>query len=85
MVGVVFDTPLVGDMPGWPLTAGLVDPPGASVPTRPSPIVPADAAPIGGVTPVDGCGSAGVTADGAVVEPRPDGVVPGRGAAPAGE
>lgn len=59
--------------------------PGASVPTRPSPMVPEVDAPIGGVTPVEGCGKAGAIGDPRLTgEPSPDGVVPGAGIAPAG-
>ncbi|MGI4877129.1 MAG: hypothetical protein ACRYG4_06540 [Janthinobacterium lividum] len=75
VVGVV---PLVvGIVAVVPLTAGLVVAPGASVPTRPSPIVPVVPAPIGGVTPVDGCGIDGDVADPCIALPNPDGVVPG--------
>ncbi len=84
VVGVVPDTPDVVGKPAWPVTPGVVAPPGASVPTRPSPMVPEFDAPIGGVTPIDGCGSA----PGDVDAPNPAGAVPanpGGGAAPAGE
>ncbi len=85
VVGVVLEMPDVVGSPGCPLTAGTFAIPGASVPTRPSPIVPVDPAPIGGVTPVDGCGSAGIAADpGVGARPSPDGVVPGSGSEPAG-
>ncbi len=84
-MGVVGVVPLVvGIVPVVPLTAGLVVAPGASVPTRPSPIVPVVAAPIGGVTPVDGWGIEGDVADPCIALPRPDGVAPG-GRTPAGE
>jgi hypothetical protein len=85
VVGVVEFVPLVvGIAPMVPLTAGLVVAPGARVPTRPSPIVPVVAAPIGGVTPVDGCGSDGDFANPCIALPNPDGVAPGD-RTPAGE
>lgn len=58
---------------------------GDRVPTRPSPMVPVVDDPMGGVTPVAGCGSAGTTGlPGFVAEPRPEGDVPGGGIPPAG-
>jgi hypothetical protein len=80
----------MADEPGvvGPVVIGPVvveDAPGASVPTRPSPIGPAFAAPTGGVTPVVGWGSTGAPGvPGDIAVPRPDGVVPGRGIVPAG-
>ncbi|MBV8973293.1 MAG: hypothetical protein JO290_13490, partial [Sphingomonadaceae bacterium] len=50
VVAVVGETPLVGDSPALPVTLGFAPAPGARVPTRPSPAVPA-VLPTGGVTP----------------------------------
>lgn len=67
VVGVKGATPAVVGVPGIPLTPGVTAPPGARVPTRPSPIVPADVSPTGGMIPVAGCGSAGLTGEPSVV------------------
>ena len=84
VVGVVLDTPLDTGRPVCPSTTGLVDPP-ASVPTRPSVAVPRDEGPIGGVTAVEGCGSAGTTgAVGDVARPEPVDAIPGDRKTPAG-
>ena len=67
----------MAEVPGGEAGAGTFR---ASVPIRPSPMLPAVDAPTGGVTPVMGRGNAGATGlPGLVAEPRPDGVVPGSG------